>query len=344
MSPNAYPETLGTDALKMLRSLRPWKIFLRLLFVILKVKGYSSTAIGDILSVSRKTIWMWQRTLVEDGLDALTQLHYKGQPSKINAYGEQLAFEFDERPVATLKEARHRIKLATGVERSLSQVRKFLQRFGVKRRKVGQIPDNADLKKQEKFKKRKLYPLIKQAQTGSIRLLFVDAVHFVHLPFLGYLYSLKRVFIRAAAGRQRYNVLGALDAVTKKLTTISNETYINAHTVCALLHEIAAQYAGEIIYIVLDNARYQRCKLVESVAKQLGIHLVFLEPYSPHLNLIERLWKFVKKKVLYNECYKGFDNFKAAIISCFEAINSNSYDTELQSLLTLNFQSFSVTN
>jgi transposase len=65
------------------------------------------------------------------------------------------------------------------------------------------------------------------------------------------------------------------------------------------------------IVIVLDNARYQRCKLVEDLAKELGVTLQFLPSYSPNLNLIEWLWKFVKKKCLYNSYYGTFEAFKA---------------------------------
>ncbi|MBP3954903.1 transposase [Gemmata sp. G18] len=90
----------------------------------------------------------------------------------------------------------------------------------------------------------------------------------------------------AASGRQRYNVRGALNAVTHERVTEINTTYITARR-CALLHTIAR--AGSVpVTLVLDNARYQRCVLVQDAAKQLGIELLFLPSYSPNLNLIER--------------------------------------------------------
>ena len=327
-------------ALQKARALKFWKIFLRLIFVILKDKGYSNEAIADILSISKKTVFVWQRTLREEGLEALVTLHYKGQPSKLNAYGEQLALELDANPVATLKEARTRIEKSTGIRRSLSQVRAFLQRIKIKRRKVGQIPDKANLPAQARFKEEKLEPLIQQALLGQIRLFFMDASHFVHLPFQGFLYGLKRRFIRSASGRKRFNVLGALDAVSHTVTTVCNETYITATTVCELLERLAWQYANETIGVVLDNARYQRCALVEATAARLNIHLEFLTPYSPHLNLIERLWRFVKKETLYNEFYSTFEAFRTAVKTCLEKIASGEYREDLDSLLTLRFQSF----
>jgi transposase len=335
-----FTEEMAEKALEKCRKLRFWKIFQRLLFVMLKVKGYSNDMIADILSVSITTIFNWQHLFREAGLEALTTLHYKGQASALNAYGTQLGLELDKNPVGSLKEAQARIEKATGFKRSITQIRAFLQRHKLKRRKVGQIPSKANLEAQERFKNEQLEPLIKQAQNHDIRLLFMDAAHFVHLPFLGYLYGWARKFIRSAAGRQRFNVLAALDAVTHNLTTICNETYINATTVCQLLELLAKQYVGEKIYVVLDNARYQRCHFVQQTAIALGIHLVFLEPYSPNLNLIERLWRFVKKEVLYNKFYSKFQEFKGAVSTCLEKVIQGEYADELQSLLTLKFQTF----
>ena len=77
---------------------------------------------------------------------------------------------------------------------------------------------------------------------------------------------------------------------------------------------IAREYAGKRIHIVLDNARYQKCEMISSLAKELAIDLVFLPPYSPNLNLIERLWKFTKGK-LRVKYYGDFDTFRNAIDS-----------------------------
>ena len=144
---------------------------------------------------------------------------------------------------------------------------------------------------------------IAEAKAGQRAVFFVDAAHFVLAAFLGYLWSLKRIFIQSPSGRQRFNVLGALNAVTHELITVTNDTYINAASVCELLHKLADLHLDVPITLVLDNARYQKCDLVQTTAKGLNIELCFLPPYSPNLNLIERLWKFVKKECLYSEYY-----------------------------------------
>jgi transposase len=168
---------------------------------------------------------------------------------------------------------------------------------------------------------------------------FVDAAHFVLAPFLGYLWCFTRLFLKAPSGRQRFNVLGALNAITHELVTITNETYINAQSVCDLLWKIARLNVDTPITFILDNARYQRCRVVKNLAAQVNIELVFLPAYSPNLNLIERLWKFVKKQCLYSKYYSEFTRFKSAIIDCLQKTHSH-YKQELDSLLTLNFQTF----
>jgi transposase len=102
--------------------------------------------------------------------------------------------------------------------------------------------------------------------------------------------------------------LGAIDAVTHQLITVCNDTYINACSVCELLHKIVDVNSGKIpITIVLDNARYQRCALVTELAAKLNIELLFLPSYSPNLNLIERLWKWGKKDCLTCKYYGCFN-------------------------------------
>ncbi len=170
-------------------------------------------------------------------------------------------------------------------------------------------------------------------------LFFIDAAHFVLAPFLGYLWSLTRLFIKAPAGRKRFNVLGALNATTHELITVMNDSYINAQSVCDLLWKVARLNLKMPITFVLDNARYQKCAVVQELAQSLNIELLYLPPYSPNLNLIERLWKFVKKECLYSKYYSEFTSFKKAIINCLDQTHS-THKKELDSLLTLKFQTF----
>src|SRR5438045_4486538 len=147
------------------------------------------------------------------------------------------------------------------------------------------------------------------------------------------------MLVRAPSGRQRFNVLGALHAITHQLITVTNDSYINATSVCELLEKIAALGLQTPITLVMDNARYQRCRLVLERATQLGIELLFLPPYSPNLNLIERLWRFVRKECLYSQYYEHFEPFKQAITQ-YLAETRVQHQAALARLLTLEFQTF----
>ena len=166
----------------------------------------------------------------------------------------------------------------------------------------------------------------------------MDASHFVFGAFLGVVWCVVRWFVQTGSGRQRWNILGAVDVVTHKIHTVMNDTYITSTQVCEMLRKLAAESTLPIT-IVLDNARYQRCKLVMNTASELGIELLFLPTYSPNLNLIERLWKLVKKRSLRIRYLPNFDAFREALIKGIEDLNENG-QKELATLMAPNFQSF----
>jgi transposase len=184
--------------------------------------------------------------------------------------------------------------------------------------KSGSIPAKADAVAQREYYDNVLLPLMMKAKESLLTLLFLDGSHFVMgCDFLGCIYGKTRRFIKTFSGRRRYNILGALNFVTKKVTTIANDKYITATEVCELLRKVAAEYAGKAVYIVLDNARYQKCEVVTKLAHELGIVLHYIPPYSPNLNLIERLWKHVKSR-LRTKYYDQFGVFMETIDSIIE--------------------------
>ena len=136
-----------------------------------------------------------------------------------------------------------------------------------------------------------------------------------------------------------FNVLAAVNACSKEIITVTNETYINAESVCQLMAQIGKLGLTTPITLVLDNARYQKCALVQNYAAALHIELLYLPSYSPHLNLIERFWKFVRKECLYSKYYQKFPEFKQVIDDCIKKAHAEHKD-ELESLLSWNFQSF----
>ena len=125
-------------------------------------------------------------------------------------YRSSLEKHFLKHPPATVKQARDEIEKLTGIKRSETQVRRFLHTLGCRPRKIGMIPAKADAERQEEFLEKKLNPILDEEKNGERKVFFVDAAHFVLAPFLGFLWSIKRLFIKALAGRKCFNVLGAL--------------------------------------------------------------------------------------------------------------------------------------
>ena len=209
----------------------------------------------------------------------------------------------------TLQEIREAIKGKFNVTCNLKTLSSFLKAHGYKKQKCGSIPSKADVAAQKEFYFKTLFPLMERARQGKALLFFVDASHFVFgSDFLGSVYSKTRRFTKTSSGRKRYNVLGALNWVTKQIVTVCNKGYVNAKTVMALLDKIRKENPGKEIHIVLDNANYQHCKAVMEHMESLSINWHFLPTYSPNLNLIERAWGFVKRELRKN-VYTDFAAF-----------------------------------
>lgn len=307
--------------------------------VYLKSQGMIHKDIKKFEGICENTLLKYLREYQEGGIERLKEIRFYSPKSELEPHSKTLEAYFIEHPPATINEAIARIEELTGIKRKREQVRVFLLKLGLKPRKIGMVPAKADVEAQETFVRQQLSPRIAEAQAGDRARFFLDAYNEVLAPFLGFLWSFTRLFIKAPSGRQRFNVLGALNAITHHLMTVTNDSYINADSVCELLFNIAEAYTGVPITIVLDNARYQRGKKVQEYALQLGIELLFLPPYSPNLNLIERVWKFVKKKCLYSKYYDKFPEFKTAIQTCLSKTNT-IHKEELSTLLALNFQTF----
>jgi transposase len=306
----------------------------------LKHNGLCHQKIAKLSNVSINVVTKYLKMYNEGGVERIRQVNFYRPQSQLVEFKSLLEEHFEKPPVASIKQAMEEIEKLTGLKRSETQIRQFLTKtLNLKRRKVAGVPAKADLQKQAEFKKKVLEPKLEQAKEGKRKVYFVDAAHFVLSPFLGFLWSAARIFIKAPAGRKRFSVLGALDAITHQLYTVTDEAYINAQSVCQLLIKIAQDNVDIPITLILDNARYQKCQMVWQLADKLHIELLYIPPYSPNLNLIERLWKFVKNQCLYSRYYSDFELFKTAISDCL-ANTHTIHKTKLDSLLSLNFQTF----
>lgn len=209
--------------------------------------------------------------------------------------------------------------------------------MGLGYRKARGVPAKADPAAQRQFLDNTLQPLLDQAAAGTRRVFFADAAHFVRGGFLAYLWCLVRWVVPTGSGRQRYSVLGALDAATRTLVRETTDGTVTEVTAGRLLLKVRAAYPTGPITVVWDNARYQHTDLVRVTAAYARIDLVYLPPYSPNLNLIERVWKFVKKKGLANRSFADYGAFEGAIDGVLDGLGTTHKDA-VATLLTPKFE------
>jgi transposase len=312
----------------------------------LKSHSLPHKQIAELAGVSLRTVQRYLDDYLEGGLALLCRCKWRGPETELLPHEQSIQEYFWDHPPRNTKEAAKVLFEQTGVRRGLTQVRAFLKtHLGLRYRKVAAIPVppkktiQEHAQEQARFLEAELEPALQQARAGHRAVFFVDAAHFVWAPFLGRLWCLARLFVRSATGRKRYNVLGALNAVTHEVIRVCNEGYVTADTVCTLLHTLTGAGLRTPLTIVLDNARYQRCELVQSLARQLGIHLLFLPSYSPNLNLIERLWRFVRKQSLNSRWFDSFEQFQGAIDDCLNKM-ATDHKQEAATLFVHHFQQF----
>jgi transposase len=301
--------------------------------------GLSNEKVGKLMDAHRNSISEWVHLYRQGGFEATISVSYGTNQSVLENQADSIKELFAAHPPRSLAEAALKVKELTGIQRSATCLRSFMRRHQFRFLQTGHIPAKVNNTQQHQWVDSTLKPAIDAAHKGEVHLLFMDAAHFTLQPFICCLWCIARIFIKASPGRNRINVLGAVNALTKEVTTYTNTTYICANCLITFLKQLKEKYNDKPIAIILDNARYQHCFLVTTFAKSLGIHLLFLPPYSPNLNIIERLWKFTKKQILNAQYYEAPKMFHEAVINFFERINEN-HNAELHKLLTLEFQFF----
>jgi len=311
----------------------------KLLVLRMHGEGVEHGIIARAVGKHPNTVTSYLKEYEQGGLSASLEDRASKPVSALNPILDCLRCFFTVAPPSKAKQAAARITALTRLTLSEEQVRRLLKKLGLRYRQSASIPGKHDPQMQFEFLHKELEPRLRAAAQGKHRVYFVDAAHFVPGCFLGMIWSFRRLFIKGASGRQRYNILGAVDSHSKEVVTVRTKDNINALSRGLLMEVLAGQHPGIPVTLVRDNARYQRCEYVGTRAAELGLELLYLPPYSPNLNLIERLWKLTKTKCLRNRYYPEFFQFTAAIDAFLDSINS-THQTELDSLLSLNFQLF----
>lgn len=305
--------------------------------VVLLGSGWTLQEVKDALLLDEETLRSYVQKYQEGGLPELLKVEYKGSEPQLSVSEiEKLCHSLNTNIFLTTQSVINYVKNQFNITYSQSGMRDLLHRLGYEYKKPKLVPGNPDHDDQEIFAEQ--YDEFMLNKPKNVEVVFVDAVHPQHntMAAYGWLKRGEKREIQTNSGRERLNLHGAMNAETLEVTVIESET-VDADSTIQLLEVLEKKYPlAATIFVILDNAKYHYSKKVLEFLEKSKIQLVFLPSYSPNLNLIERLWKFFKKKVLYNAYYEKLDDFRQACINFFQ--NINSYWDELNSIMSGGFE------
>lgn len=299
----------------------------RIKAVLLSDEGWSTQQIAHVLLLSDEAIrqhildYQTAHKLKPENGGSIERL--SDQQSKL------LEAHLQEHTYLYIKDIITYVKSIYGVDYTVSGMTHWLKRHSFSYKKPALVPGKANEEQQKQWIVE--YEKLKQGLPGDETICFMDGVHPTHNTQLAYGWIRKgfRKEICANSGRLRLNLSGAIDLISKKLHIQEDET-LNADSTISFLKKIEVAYPNKNrIHLFSDNARYYKNKAVKNHLEHSKIILHFLPPYSPNLNPIERLWKWMKEQVMYNTYYEYFEDFKLAIIGFLESVSSLDPDCVL---------------
>lgn len=331
-----------------LKELRHWQgktkerwQYVRVTCVLMLHDGFSLTQVCQALGIDDNSVYRYAKAITDLPTETFLNRDYQGYFGKLDSrqlakLNSELLTNFH----TTCKQVCQWVEREFGVCFTCEGIAKLLHRLGFSYKRTKQVPCKADKAKQEAF----LEQLAELLAQQDAALYFLDGVHPTHntrslygwIP-VGKQHELPANSGRDGSPRDRININGALNAKDVCEVIIEESERINAETTKQLYEKlIEANPDKNTIYVIADNARYYKNKMLTEWIKDTKIVQVFLPAYSPNLNLIERLWKFLRKKVIDPIFYESKAAFRQGVLSFFE--NIAQYKDELHSLLTLNFR------
>lgn len=304
---------------KVHRSCKDKRYAYRINAIILLGSGWSYQEVANALLLDEETIRNYQQRYTTLGANDLLKDHNKGSECRLTESAlRALESELETSIYMTTHAVIEYVSKTFNVKYTSSGMRDLLHRMGYEYKKPKLVPGNPNIEAQEIFAAQ--YEDFMQKKPSDIEVLFIDAVHPEHNGMAAYGW-IKRGQLRELktnSGRARLNLHGAMNAETYQVTVIESAT-VNYESTLELFRLLEQTYPlAKKILAIVDNARYHFSKEVKAYLETSRIELIPLPSYSPNLNLIERLWKFFKKKVLYNRYYENLAMFRKA---CFEFFN-----------------------
>lgn len=311
----------------------------RIKAIVLLGNGWKAAMVAEALLLDEKTVGNYRRLYEEGGLDSLCSDEYVGSRGQLSEEQlDELEKALREKIHPTTSAVIALVQERFGINYTVSGMTNLLHRMNFSYKKPKVIPGKANAQAQREFLEQ--LDELKKAKKPEDPILFMDGVHPQHnsVPAYGWLPVGEETPLKTNTGRQRVNLNGALDLGAGTIHVTENER-LNAVAIVAFFTMLEARYPNaENIYIILDNAGYYKGQSIQEYLKTSKIVLMYLPPYAPNLNLIERVWKFFKKKVLANRYYESFLEFRKACLQFFEKNQWDLHKGELASLLTENFQ------
>ena len=317
------------------------RVAFRLSAVLWAADGRTGQEVADLLGVTARQVRKWLRLYRTQGLDALCTLGFQGDPGNLRpAQVERLQEEVATGRFLTAQQICDWVQETFRVTYSPRGMRDLLHRIGVSYHKATGFFWKADPDKQEAF--RQTYEQQKQQADGQqTRRYFVDACHpvwGVELLYCCWLLVGQRFLVGVGGGRKRLNILGAYSPDDHEYLDLRlTHDNINGQQFVNLLRLLRASHPEtEKFILYLDNARYYHAPVVkEWLARHPEFHLEPLPAYSPNLNLIERLWKFLRKKA-FTRWHPTFEALQEAVSAVLDHVED--YREELTTLMTEKFQ------
>ena len=317
------------------------RIAQRLSAVLWVAEGRVQSEVAKLLDVTERQVRKWLRIYRTKGLEALCTLHHQGDPGKLRpAQIERLKAEVATGRFLTAQQVVEWIDELFHVTFTPRGVRDLLHRIGVSYHKATGFFWKANPVKQEEFIN--TYDRHKQETDGpKTRRYFVDACHpvwGVEMLYCCWLLVGQRFLVGVGGGRKRLNILGAYcpedqEYLDFRLTrdNVNGQQFVNFLRLLRASHPETKRF---ILY--LDNAKYYHAEVVQEwLVRHPEFQLEFLPAYSPNLNLIERLWKFLRKKA-FTRWHKTFEAMEAAVSAVLDHLEN--YQAELTTLMTEKFQ------